>query len=580
MNQWFNHLKVHSGALVVAALVGLLMVAPHVWFWYVAGDQYQGITIMGSDAETHYLARINEMAQGGDAGNPFILEEKGTLPTSAFTVAEWILALPTMLTGVSVSVMNLVYKATLAPIAFMLFYTLCWRLIRHRTLAVGAATLAIVGPSLFSLAELGYLLRWEEVHHGFLMYARPVNPTLSGIVFFVYLHLLVSAYQLPSGARIFWGHWGMLGLLYGLSFYIYFYTWTFLTVLNGLFVLVLIAERRLRDVYGMLFVGLLAGVIAVPYVYNLYQFTHHPYFADISKTFGLVYSHMPRVSTGGMLAFIAFIGTVFIIPIRNGWRLIALFLAAAFMVINQQVVTGTVLQEGHYHWYYNIPLFALVLVWAIERWVTFFNWQRIGYICAAIMILVSFAGGVQVQWGSYRFWEAHTFSQQRYAPIFQWLTINAPLNSVVLASTDMAELIPVYTPHNVFWSDFNFTYLIPRERVERALFIYLALHAIAPAEMPEAAFHPPTELGEPAYEYRETAVLLGDKKGYLNGFYPDGMAQKYHTFNAANWNERLSDFTVDYIVVDRLRYPHWETTAPEGTEVFRTETLSVIQLAA
>ncbi len=594
-----RRLKTHSVAVVLAIAAGALIAGPHVWFIWSAGDQYQGIQMFGADAETNYLTRIQEAAEGGDAANPYLFEEKGTLPSSYFILSEQILAIPTVLFGIPVATMNLWYKFFLPLIAFLLAYLLAFRVTGRRSAGIIAASLGILGLQLFSVADIKYFLGMAgpayEVFTNFANYGRPVNPEFSGLLFFVYLNLLWSFWTLGGKD---WEHvWKrklavILGLAacYAASFYVYFYTWTFFTVLNGLFFLGLLALRRVRDAVHVAFVTALGFLAAIPYILNLIAFTYHPYYRDISKTFGFIFTHSPRASTAGIATTFVLLGTALFERFapdhshspdeRKTPLFLALLLGTAFIVINQQVITGRLLQEGHYHWYFNTAIFGLILAWAatvIGRRISF-KWFM--PVITAVVVLLAFSTTIQVQRVSYAAQKETALSDQAYAPLFDWLNANADPESVLLADHRISEWAPVYTHVNVYWSDYNFTYLTPRYRVMHALFMYLWLFDVPLEATPEAAFHPPTtEAGPEAFAHRETAILLGNHREFIYGFYPDGMATYNAYFRSIPFLERLKDYRIDYIAIDKRFDSDWLRLIPKGmTPVFEAGPILLYQL--
>lgn len=559
-------IRAHYVAILLSLVVGGIMVAPQLWFIYSAGNEYQGIVMSGSDAESHYLARVQESVEGGGVGNPYFAEDK-KLPTSQLTYIETVLAIPSILFGVSVPVMNLWYKFVFPGLIFLLAYFLAFRLTRNRSASLASAALAILGTSLFSFGDVKNLLTWNTVYENFATYARPVNPSVSGVLFFTYLHVLLSFWR---GSEV-WKkkllYVVSLAILFALSPYVYFYTWTFLAVLNGFVFIGLLYEARFRDAVHVVFATALGLLSALPYIQSIIAFTTHPLYADVSKTFGFIFSHAPRLSIVGGLIILFFAGALWWAKKWNTeTKFITILLLTAIVVINQQVLTGRLLQEGHYHWYFNIPIFAIALWYGIVTAVEKLHWPKYAPFLAGVAIILSVGAGAFIQGSSYVNLRSHALEMQVYGPLFEWLNTNATPQSVVLADNEISEWIPVYTNHNVYWSNFGFTYLTAQVRVMHALYMYLRLFGITPKEMPESAFHVPTVGGEKAYQYHETSVLLGDKKTYLTGFYPDGMATFYGWFYGGDMNVRLRDYGVQYVVVDTRREQAWLSVIPKSAK--------------
>lgn len=589
--------RIHLIGIICALMAGAVIVMPQVWFIVHSGSAYQGIQIYGADAETNYLSRIQEASETGFTGNPYTFEEKGTLPSSYNTYVEYALALPTILFHIPVATTNLWYKFLLPAIAFFLAYLLGYRVTGRRSASLFAASLGILGLQLFSISDIRYFLGFPpsgyEGFTNFANYGRPVNPEASGIVFFVYLHLLWSFWN----QKTVWTILSMrrkfllilaLAAVYGASFYVYFYTWTFFTVLNGLFIFACLIEHRFRDAVHYLFITALGLLAAIPYFLNLIAFTAHPYYHDISKTFGFIFTHAPRVSLGGIVT-IALFALVCIWQFRRGsWHItherntqifLGVLLLATVIVINQQVITGHLLQEGHYHWYFNTPIFALALAWVISKIAPYTHVRHFLPIISGLVAVAAFTTTIQIQIASYKANESVALSDQAYAPLFTWLNENAAPESVLLADHRISEWTPVYTHLNVYWSDYNFTYLTPRFRVMHALFMYLKLFDIPPEAMPEAAYHPPTDKAEAAFAHKETAILVGNHREYLYGFYPDGMSDFYTLFYTGDFARRLKDYRIDYIAIDTRFDSTWISKIPKSaTKVFSEGPIELYRL--
>lgn len=554
-------IKKHFAAILFSILIGVGMLVPQWYFSWSLGPDYRGITIMGTDAETCYDARIKNAAEGGGVGNPFFLEEKDEVPPPGYVIAEEILALPLYVFDISVSQLSLIYLFFFPALIFLLVYAFLYRLIRDRGGAIAGAFLVVFGYKLLTLSGIFNLFTWSGAYEQFSSYARPVNPQFSSLFFFGYLHTLLTIWRRKSkNISIIW--YALVLFFVGISFYIYFYTWTFFAVLSGLFVALLIWKKEYEKLKRVLIVLVGASLVGIPYMLELHSFTSHPYYADISKTFGLLYSHKPILSLAGIIVTILFLGTLWL-QRQEGKEtpkdvlFLGSVLLSTYIVINQQIITGILLQEGHYHWFFNMPIFGIILIWSLymilkrtyPKIYTMFIW---GLVVASVLMFIL------VQTSSYKV-QAPIFSQeQSYMNVIQWLNENAGHDDVVLADNDLSDLIPIYTNLYDYWDEYGFTYLIPRERVMHALFTYLYLYDVDPATLPEAAYHPPIKEYSTAYQYREVSILLGDKKAYLNGFYPEDMAEQYKAIRMRPISEQLNGpYRVDYIIVTERTGSNW-----------------------
>lgn len=433
-------MKKHIWGLVVACAFGLAMVLPQLFFIYQSGSDFKGVYMFRSDAELHYLAR---MSHSSSLGSPFLKEDKDS-PTPLYTVSEQILALPGLVFGISVPKLSLFYKFLLPAIIYILVYFLAFRLTEKRLQSVLIAICVTFGAALLNFPDLVHLFRWEYAYGQFSIYSRPVNPQFSSIFFFAYLHVLLSFYKKKD-----WETAVSLGMLVGVSFYIYFYLATFLLV-TTLVSAVLLKSKKLAVA---LLIGLGWGIAAL--VHTLHMSTH-PFFADFSRVGDIVKSHRMIVSNAFLITLCAFVYGYPRMPYR---QFVTALLITTFLVVNQQVITGSLLQEGHFHWYYNVPIYMLVLCLVFPRIVP-------------LIAVLAVASTVLIQSSTYHLAFTSSLDQNKYAPVFEWLNAHTPRESVVFANNTFSALVPVYTHNLVFWEDHASYYLLsPKRREYTAQFV-------------------------------------------------------------------------------------------------------------
>lgn len=466
--------KKHVLAVCLALFVGAFVVAPQIIFITREGSQYQGLYMTKSEAELHYLASMKEFYDEGRMGNPFLSEYKFYGPQFFSSGAEAILAFPGKLLGISVPSLNLVYKFLLPMLAFLLVYALVFRLTGASAYAISAALMAIMGLTWFAGGDIPHLLRGEFWFDQFI-YNRPVNPQFSGPLFFLYLNVLLFVHE---GRGLRWLL--LLGALLALSFYTYFYSFTFFLALNAVFAVVWYLSGKKVLVHNLILVTLGAIFIGLPPLLAIYAAIHHPDYAQLITANDLHSGHIPEVSKNGLLVSLLFIAYLFCTKAHRVVGIVrehALFLAGllvtAFLVINQQVITGVTLQSGHYHWGFNVPIFIIVLAFLahaildrpmpecprLRAFLPLLPW------CASIIFILT---GLFIQYSSYHRWASQTREDQRYMPALTWLNGHTPKESVVMANETLSELIPVFTENNVMWENQHILccYLLPSERAQ------------------------------------------------------------------------------------------------------------------
>lgn len=473
----------HYAAIIAAFFVGFLMVLPQIIFVQSLGKNYKGLYMMNADAETHYLARMNKACAGEGMGNPYYFENKNDVPNVFYEIAESAAALPCNILGIGVTNLNLIYKFIFPAAIFLLIYAFLYRLKLGWLWSLSGACLILLGNSLVSIEDISNLIGFKEVYSQFALYSRPINPELTGLVFFVYLHLLYSFFHMDTDRPPYeakrrgkqWAICATMTAVFGLSFYLYFYLWTFILALNFCVVVTCFLTKNLRTkaLFAALvtFLGMAAGFRSI---YELYLIKTHPWLKLISGEY-LLPSHEPIVSVAGVIVTVLF--GVYLYQktylnkktIKSELEPDQIFLIAAlastWIVVNQQVLTGISMQAGHYHWYFNTPIFLIILMFLIANFIEilFKSKKQIMVakrIAATFLILISLWSAAWIQYSSYRQGYEHAVALQAYGNVFDWLNQNTVPDDVVVVNKELSELLPVFTKLETFEAGYGKYYLL------------------------------------------------------------------------------------------------------------------------
>jgi len=447
----------HKWAIAFALFVGFLMVLPQLIF-IAHTPNYKGLYMMETDAEVHYLARMNESIGTGSIGNPYNFEDRDTV--SPFnTLSESVLALPARVLPLTVSELNMWYKFLLPAVIFLLIYTLFFQLVHDKkwSLVVGLAVL--LGSAMVNLPDIIHLLKLERVYSQFALYSRPVNPELSSIVFFAFLNMFLLALKKRN-----WSLFITLGALFGLSFYFYLYTFTFIATTLVVFALIFLVKKE-YDLCKKILVAFMLGLALGSYeLYNIFLVINHPLYKSLSAISDIKNSHLPIFSLAGFIVTALF--AIFLWYQRNQHQdFLAGLLITSWLVINQQILTGIVLQSGHYHWYYNTPIYLIILFWLAYQLSSRFDCKKVTLFLLLISAVFIF-DTVFIQYSSYTKWNREVASNQEVMLSLAWLKENTPKESVVLANMQNANLVPIFIHDYVAWSNYGDYYLVPQERRE------------------------------------------------------------------------------------------------------------------
>ena len=145
--------KTHKTALLIAAFVGVVYVAPHFLFQWSLGENYRDIPLMQTANEDEYLMRMQEILDGHPSlGSPVFFEYKNE-PSLSPPVGEFLYVLPTIVFGIS-PVNTLIASRFLLPaLLFLLVYALMLRLTgnglwQQKLSAIACALLIVLGYDL------------------------------------------------------------------------------------------------------------------------------------------------------------------------------------------------------------------------------------------------------------------------------------------------------------------------------------------------------------------------------------------------------------------------------------------------
>lgn len=444
-------LQEHKLGILFSILVGFIYVAPNLFF--ILSSNYRGIPIIATDAETMYLARMNAVYHGCIFQcNPYIKEYGNRFPHFNPSLSETILSAPGIIAGISVPILKVIYEFVLPGILFLLVYSLVFRLNRRKDLSILTGLYILLGSNILNATDLINfqdiinLFRLSTDTTQFFVFSRPINPQFSSLFFFVYLHVLLSSIiKRNTKWYIF------LAITYGFSFYIYFFTYAFITVIQGVLIGLSFVRREWKK--GWFFIGsTFAGLIlATPVFIQIKNLFAHPYYHTI-PTYFLVRTHIPNISIVGIILFLIFIIISYLYiqkykTYSEQTYFISVLVIACFITRNEHVVSGMIMQYSHFNVYYFTPVFVITVFFLCGE-----LQKKIKWWVFLLLILIPVTNGCLIAYQSYVHWVPYTIKEQKYAPVLQWVQKNTPPGSVIAAANNLAELISIYTPDYVLWS--------------------------------------------------------------------------------------------------------------------------------
>ncbi|HRR98749.1 MAG TPA: hypothetical protein P5128_00705 [Candidatus Sumerlaeia bacterium] len=359
--------------LVVALLVGLVHIIPTAYMVLRLGSKYKGIFAFRSADAEHYNVNIRMAMLGFYSNQNNYLAEGRTSPKGGLPPvrSEAILGFIGAKLGVPIGSYIVMMRFFLPALAFSLLYILFRSILNiSRRQAVFWSCLIMFSPYLLFgwfgpisrpvyevLSENEYHLPWQEQYFiATLPFARIVNPQFSGLFF---IAAMITLFKLMQGKKK--ALWFIASaFLFYLNFRFYFYFWSTLGALLGLLFLL---SCLMRDKKNILLLGAfmaLSFLGALPQVIAILKHS-----ANSGINFAYVHSRAPIISPGCVTAFLILAGAIVLL-----WKKILSFNDAAIVlampltvltVMNQQVVTGRIVQPWHYELFVAPILLAIAL---------------------------------------------------------------------------------------------------------------------------------------------------------------------------------------------------------------------------
>ncbi len=427
---------------------GVLCILPNIWQRTDERYPFAGIEMMGTDQEFYYASRIGQVLEGDWwIADPYYGTKQKNFVQPP--LPEWFeggLGLVFRLdTARTVLVVKLVFGALLFFV-MTLFFT---RFTQYRWWSLFAVTAFLCAGFFFSAPQdLFSVISNPNFGGEFLRFSRLTNPLFSSLLFFLALNAFLSWAQ--NGSRI-----GLIfaGILTGLSFYSYPYTWTYLGAIYAAICGVFLFRHDWKRLKEMLLMGLIILLIVLPYARHQYVISHDPAYPDVLIRYIVLHS---REMVWGLWMFLLFL-LPFLPRTKNifqPWWLLFGIGVAAVISMNQQVVTNLTIVPQHYHWYYILPLG--VISWLIYTGASIiepvvlrvFHKYFLTSFCI-VGIIVSIALGVRFQQLSYIQQRDVWGTAQKMAPVLNYLDHNVKPGVITFAWGFENELIPIYTSGDV-----------------------------------------------------------------------------------------------------------------------------------
>lgn len=555
--------------IVNALFLALMVVSPLIWFRLAApAGTYQGINIasFGIDEKLN-LTRGKEVLQGHHLGNVVLREGKDG-EESQFTYVEYWLLTPLRWLGaaqaIDVVTIYHVYNFIGVFALALLIYSLALQLSGDKRFSILSA-LFVIG---------GYTMIYNRTVASaeFNIYGRAISPYVHSVAFFVFLNLLVKSIKTAT-------RWSAVyvGLGFGLLFYDYFFCWTFALALLGSLGLVALVIKDWGTVKRMTSITAIGIAVGAYNIAQMILFFQSGAGTQLSYFIWLGHTHLPIFSKIGAVTLLV-LAAYLCKNRQDPNRLFFLGLVlSGWVALNQQVITGRLMQPAHYYWYFIVPssiITCLYVVWSAVK-----NNRHRQWLAIALAILI-YGNAFIGQYRATFLTLAMKLEEQWYRPLIDVLNRDRTPGVILTAEEpDASYLFTIYTPHDVFWNgSAALLQEISLQRIKDVLYVYsfldknarsnfvgrilYALKTPAKRWFYEDTYQSIEGLasGYDWFDYlarsaRDDAGVLETRQRVLADLYP---AYQAVTRDTPSVLAMLKRYGINYIVWDRNNHPEWD----------------------
>lgn len=545
---WLKKYRLVSfGTIAVALFTGL----PTLVFFQRIGDNFAGVYPVFNGDALYYQARVREIADGhAGLNHPYFFEHKDEIYPQA-TGAEYFIYALTEIFAVSAPALQIILDFVLPALIFLLTYLF------FKKFSANEYTAVLFPLLLYTIVTAGLF--------------KPINPQVSLPLLLLFL-IFWAALIFQAEKKFLYSV--LAGLILGLLFLTYFYHWSFILVLIGMHIVVLLLRRSFAELkyHGLTLAA--AVLVGVPYWLRIFSALDAPNSAETAARVGLYFSHLPesypRLAVALVwLGFFVLFARYYKIEQEKKAQFVAVLLIANVLYPNHQLITGVIIENAvHWSWM-PVLIFALsahYMIAVLRRENIAFWKNRLSLLVAAMLLFLPAWRLSTFLLPSYNYQYKRNIAAelQYYAAIFDWINAETKKDSVILADERLMKFIPVYTGANVY--DTQYAYNLPGSDFEVAERYLLARFF-------EADFFAAADLGInndgrilwsfPGESEKNTHTVAGR---WVIPYEPQYSLEKerakiaavYNNLAKGGWDiSLLKKYRLDYIIWDKKAKPEW-----------------------
>ncbi len=546
-----SFIKKYWLAILGTLVVGLFTALPTFVFFQRVGDNWRGVYPVFNGDALFYQARIQEIYDGHGAINHSYFFEHKDIVYPQQVGAEYFIYGLTKIFGLSAPALQVALDFIAPALIFLLAYLL------FKKLSANEYTAVLFPALLFTVVMSGLF--------------KPIHPQVTLPLLLLFL---IFWARLILQAEKKWLHSIMAGLVWGLLFLTYFYHWSFLVVVVGIYILILLLRKSFAELkYQGLMIGI-AGLIGTPYFLRVLASLESSFGAETMGRLGLYFSHLPesypRLAVALVwLVFFVWFARHYKIEQAKKTQIAAILLIANVLYPNHQLITGVIFNNAaHWSWM-PILIFAVSAHYmiAVLRRENINLWKNRLIMLTVFILLILPAWRLSTfLFPSYKYQYKNNIADghQYYADAFAWINTYTQKDAVILSDMELMSFIPIYTSANVYNSYYAF--VLPasdQEIIERTLLSHFFEPDFFTANefgfkdgdrilwslAAEAEKNTHSIAGIWPIPYEPQYSLVKEKKK---------VAEVYDNLLKEGWNISLfKKYRLDYIIWDKKEQPAW-----------------------
>lgn len=558
-------MKQHWFAIVIVIAVSLILGLPHILIPKIISPQKydplqfidgKGSSITMEEVYT-YVPEVREVLEGKFwVTDTQVAEYNGrSTPFAGETGLAWIMAGLAEITG-SIENAFILADFLFPAVIFLLVYTVVWLFTKDQVVSAACGAVLVIWPELLVLFPYpGALMSSVKSvldPRDFLFISRNFHPQLSLPAYLGAFLLILLAIKKHK----FWLS-VVAGIAVGFLFYTYIFNWTAFGLGLGLFFVLMIVLKRSnlessrldlnRLFWRLLIVALVAGLVAVPYFLQVWNFRHSGLTPDFFAKLSLPKRGFFDLVARQWVFVIVFLVLHKVSPYGRKVRPLQTLLFLCFWIAPlllpdlMQNVLGRDLEGKHWVRRIGYPFGIMGLSIAMTQ---ILNKKWIKLICLPLILLVLVYGLVSQAKMSYKTSDAYSQIPEKQE-LYDWINQNTAPGTVI-ASLDWETVvnIPAKT-HGFNFSPIGMRTIAPTEEtIDR--FLWAAALYGASEEYVEQAF---STRGDGTTRALYFKFAEDNEAFFIPSELTQDIKQRYREIVSQKQNSPLHPFKLNYILI-------------------------------